>query len=186
MSICPTLQLGNLVRSVCLSTFTLAPNFCSQSLTALMFHAGGFVLGSTDMIPKKQITFLVQTGFVVVTPEYRLCPQASLYDGPIQDAKDVLAWCQKDLPPLMAEKDIQVNGTKVVTMGHSAGGMLALVTVHPTPPYPTAYRTDLKNREHAPPHPSPSSTSTAANPSPTLHGSNRSPPSPKCPTPPVL
>jgi hypothetical protein len=87
------------------------------------------------MIPKKQIDFLVQKGFVVVTPEYRLCPQVSLYDGPIQDAKDVLVWCQKDLPALMSEKNIPVNGTKIVSMGHSAGGTLALITVHPPSPF---------------------------------------------------
>ena len=99
-------------------------------ISALMFHAGGFVLGSTDMIPKSQIASLVNKGFVVVTPEYRLCPQVSLYDGPIQDAKDVLKWCQEDLPKLMSEKGIEVDGKRVVAMGHSAGGQLALTTVY--------------------------------------------------------
>lgn len=81
------------------------------------------------MIPKTQIAYLVEHGFVVVTPEYRLCPQVSLEDGPIQDAKDVLKWCQEDLATLMKEKDVHVDGKKVVAMGHSAGGLLALTTV---------------------------------------------------------
>jgi acetyl esterase/lipase len=92
-----------------------------------MFHAGGFVLGSTNMIPKTQIAALVEKGFIVVTPEYRLCPQVSLYDGPVQDAKDVLAWCQEKLPTLL--KNLQVDSKIVVAMGHSAGGLLALTTV---------------------------------------------------------
>jgi acetyl esterase/lipase len=77
----------------------------------------------------KQITYLVERGFVVVTPEYRLCPQVSLYDGPIQDAKDALKWCQTYLPALMEHKDVKVDAKKTVAMGHSAGGALALTTV---------------------------------------------------------
>jgi acetyl esterase/lipase len=100
-----------------------------------MFHAGGFVLGSTDMIPKSQIGYLVGKGFVVVTPEYRLCPQVSLYDGPIQDAKDVYRWCQEDLPALLKERTINVDASRIGVMGHSAGGLLALTTgLCPNPP----------------------------------------------------
>jgi acetyl esterase/lipase len=82
------------------------------------------------MIPQTQIDYLVSHGFVVVTPEYRLCPQVSVYDGPIQDAKDVLAWCQSTLPTLLKDKEnVNANGKRIVTMGHSAGGTLALHTV---------------------------------------------------------
>ncbi|KAH7371999.1 alpha beta-hydrolase [Pyrenochaeta sp. MPI-SDFR-AT-0127] len=96
---------------------------------ALMFHAGGFVLGTTNIIPRNQIASLVARGFVVVTPEYRLCPQVSLYDGPIQDAKDALRWCQVELPALLKETTaVQVDASRIVAMGHSAGGMLALTT----------------------------------------------------------
>lgn len=99
---------------------------------ALIFHAGGFVLGSSAMVPKTQISYLVDRGFVVVVPEYCLCPQVSVLEGPIQDAKGVLAWCQETLPSIMTSKDIQVDPKKIVAMGHSAGGMLALVTVRST------------------------------------------------------
>jgi acetyl esterase/lipase len=72
----------------------------------------------------------VRRGFAVVTPEYRLCPQVSLYDGPIQDAKDVFAWCQDRLPGMLLEESgVLVDKERIVSMGHSAGGMLALVTV---------------------------------------------------------
>ncbi|KAH8706952.1 alpha beta-hydrolase [Phaeosphaeriaceae sp. PMI808] len=95
---------------------------------ALIFHAGGFVLGSTKMIPRCEIDYLVERGFVVITPEYRLCPQVTLYDGPVQDAKDVFAWCQTDLPQLLSSKGVEVDGKKIVSMGHSAGALLALTT----------------------------------------------------------
>jgi acetyl esterase/lipase len=96
---------------------------------ALIFHAGGFVLGSTSLIPKGQISYLVSRGFVVVTPEYRLCPQISLFDGPLQDARDVLIWCQSTLPDILTqEHNVAVDASRIVAMGHSAGGTLALHT----------------------------------------------------------
>lgn len=103
---------------------------------ALIFHAGGFVLGTTKMIPQNQINYLVSHNFVVVTPEYRLCPQVSLYSGPIQDAKDVLHWCQSTLPGLLkTQRNLTVDGSRVIAMGHSAGGQLALTTgLCPNPP----------------------------------------------------
>lgn len=88
------------------------------------------MLGSASMVPKSQIAHLVAKRFVVVVPEYRLCPQVSLYDGPIQDAKDVLKWAQEELPALLREaRNIEADAARVVAMGHSAGGLLALTTV---------------------------------------------------------
>ena len=98
----------------------------------LIFHAGGWVLGSADIIPKTQIINLITKGFVVVTPEYRLCPQVAAYEGPVQDAKDLLAWCQEKLPSLLKEAaGVRADGKKVVSMGHSGGAHLALITVSP-------------------------------------------------------
>jgi acetyl esterase/lipase len=45
----------------------------------------------------------------------------------------VYAWCHATLPGLLQEKEVQVDGNKIVVMGHSAGGSLALVTGHCTP-----------------------------------------------------
>lgn len=89
------------------------------------------------MIPQSQIRALVNMGFVVVTPEYRLCPQVNLYEGPIQDAKDCLVWAQERLPALLEEygageeeegegKRVKADGGKVVVAGYSCGGNLAL------------------------------------------------------------
>ena len=95
-----------------------------------MFHAGGFVMGSADMIAKNQIISLVRMGFVVAIPEYRLCPQVSLYDGPIRDAQDVYIWCQEKLPSLLQEAmGIEADGKRIAAWGHSAGANLALYLV---------------------------------------------------------
>ncbi|MCJ1442178.1 MAG: hypothetical protein MMC23_002671 [Stictis urceolatum] len=93
----------------------------------LIYHAGGFVGGSIDLIPPNQIEALVKLGFVVVLPEYRLCPQVSLFEGPLTDAIESFRWAQNDLPLLLREKhDVLTDGKRVVAMGHSAGGTLSL------------------------------------------------------------
>jgi acetyl esterase/lipase len=79
------------------------------------------------MIPKPLINTLLTLGFVVVLPEYRLCPQVGLYNGPISDAKDALVWVRESLPLLlMREAGVEVDPRKVVAIGQSAGGNLAL------------------------------------------------------------
>lgn len=82
------------------------------------------------MLPIEQIDYLANSGLVVVSADYRLCPQVSLYEGPIQDAKDAYRWCKEDLPTLLKnDESIDVDSSRIVVFGHSAGGCLALHTV---------------------------------------------------------
>ena len=79
------------------------------------------------MIPAPEITALISLGFVVLVPEYRLCPQVSISDGPVADAKDCLAWARTSLPRLLeAETGVLVDANRVVAMGQSSGANLAL------------------------------------------------------------
>lgn len=98
---------------------------------AIIFHAGGFTMGSTALIPPLEVSYLTNTlNFIVVLPEYRLCPQVSLFSGPVQDARSVYAWSRRTLPSLIASAtggSVLADGSKVVVMGHSAGGNLALL-----------------------------------------------------------
>lgn len=85
------------------------------------------------MIPSEQISALNDAGFVVLSADYRLCPQVSLYDGPMQDAKDVYRWCKIEFATLLKEDvGINVNPARVVVIGYSAGGSLALHLVNST------------------------------------------------------
>ncbi|QKX54952.1 uncharacterized protein TRUGW13939_02042 [Talaromyces rugulosus] len=94
---------------------------------ALAFHGGGFVVGSRYMLPEEQIQYLADAGYVVVSADYRLCPQVSLYEGPIEDAKDAYRWCKSHLPELLKEgAGINVDGSRIAVFGHSAGGCLTL------------------------------------------------------------
>ncbi|KAI8921285.1 Alpha/Beta hydrolase protein [Powellomyces hirtus] len=94
---------------------------------AVVFHSGGFVVGSKDMIPRLPIEKLASLGFVVVIPNYRLCPQISVHDGPVTDAKDALAWIRSGLNKVLESEGISVNPDRVAAIGYSAGGALAMM-----------------------------------------------------------
>lgn len=110
------------------------------------------------MIPPSQISYLTNLNFVVVAPNYRLCPQVSVQDGAFADTASAIAWCRAKLPSLLkSSHKISVDSTKVVAMGHSAGGTLALwLAAQPSPPhavasfYPSLYVSDINSSAHKP------------------------------------
>lgn len=79
---------------------------------------------------KSYVEKLLELGFVVVSANYRLCPTISLFDGPVSDALDAYQWTQAKLPVMLKrDADLNVDGTRIVTFGHSCGGTLALLMV---------------------------------------------------------
>ena len=101
-----------------------------------MFHPGGWVLGSAAMVPQYEIDTLNRLGFIVVNADYRLCPQVSLFEGPIADAKDCFKWMKTTLPGLLeSEEGIKADASKTVAIGQSAGANMALhLGGEPNPP----------------------------------------------------
>ncbi|KAF2159452.1 hypothetical protein M409DRAFT_30070 [Zasmidium cellare ATCC 36951] len=93
---------------------------------ALVFHAGGFMAGDAETTPKVQKEYLANRGFLVVVPEYRLLPQVTgkqIY----QDAEDSYSWATEIIPAaLKSEHGVEIDPKRVVVMGHSSGGTLAL------------------------------------------------------------
>lgn len=83
------------------------------------------------MLSSDYIKELLDLGFgAVVSPNYRLAPTISALEGPVQDAKDSYAWSQTRLPELLArDANVHLDGNRIVTFGHSAGGTLALLMV---------------------------------------------------------
>jgi acetyl esterase/lipase len=92
-----------------------------------MVHGGGHIMLSRKDIRPEQTTMLLNKGFLPISIDYRLCPETTIHEGPMVDVVDALAWIRKVLPKLRLERDdVRVDGTKVVTVGWSTGGTLAM------------------------------------------------------------
>ncbi|KAJ5748649.1 uncharacterized protein N7511_010345 [Penicillium nucicola] len=94
---------------------------------ALMIHGGGHVMLSRKDIRPKQTEMLLAAGFLPVSIDYRLCPEVSLLQGPMEDSRDALRWAREVLPELVLQRpDIKPDGDHVVSVGWSTGGHLAM------------------------------------------------------------
>ncbi|KAL2802294.1 hypothetical protein BJX63DRAFT_438016 [Aspergillus granulosus] len=98
-----------------------------QRPVAILLHGGGHIMLSRKDICLAQVHTLLDMGFLPVAIDYRLCPEVSLLDGPMQDAAEALAWARSGLPQLnLRRPDITPDGTNVVAVGWSSGGHLAM------------------------------------------------------------
>ena len=116
-----------------------------------------------DVRPK-QVRTLIEAGFLPVSIDYRLCPEMTLLEGPMHDVSDALKWARLELPDLQLKQgDIRPDGDKVVVVGWSTGGHLAMslawtsVPKGIAPPQailsfycPTDYEDDFWNRPNYP------------------------------------
>lgn len=94
----------------------------------LMVHGGGHMTLSRKAIRNAQTSYLLDRGILVISLDYRLCPEISVCDGPITDVRDAYAWAQIELPLIMRAKGVSINGKKIAVMGWSTGGHLAMTT----------------------------------------------------------
>lgn len=124
-----------------------------------MLHMGGYMVGAADVVPKPQIGHLATKGFVVVVPNYRLCPQVTAWTGAFGDTASCLTWCRHSLPSLMSQSyGVPVDATRITAMGHSGGATLALwlAAEHPrlikgvAAFYPSLYISDKSTTAHKP------------------------------------
>ena len=92
----------------------------TPSPTLIYFHGGGWVQGSKEA---SSLTFLpfLNMGWNVVNVEYRLA-KVSLAPAAVQDALCALRWVYRN------GKEYNVDLNRLVVMGNSAGGHLALTT----------------------------------------------------------
>ncbi|KAL1846596.1 hypothetical protein Daus18300_014214 [Diaporthe australafricana] len=107
------------------------PNGSSASKPiAIYYHGGNFVVGNKSMVQLRYVQKLLELGFgAVVSPDYRLSPTISAFDGAVTDSRDAYAWSQAELPRKFAEETgVKLDAERIVTWGHSAGGALALLT----------------------------------------------------------
>lgn len=84
------------------------------------------MIGSRHSLPDVEVGYLADANFVVVSADYRLCPQVFLQEV-IEDAIDVFSWCRTMLPAKFeADTSIRIDARKAVVFGQSAGALLAL------------------------------------------------------------
>lgn len=92
-----------------------------------MIHGGGHVMLSRKDIRPAQTQMLLDAGFLPVSIDYRLCPETSLLEGPMQDVLDALCWSREKLPnATLLRPDVRPDGERVVAVGWSSGGHLAM------------------------------------------------------------
>ena len=96
--------------------------------SAILFHGGGHVMLSRKTINPMQIGLLLRYGFLPVSFDFRLCPELNVLDGPMNDVCEALRWARVEMPTLAPTlaPGLEADGEKVVAVGFSSGGHLAL------------------------------------------------------------
>jgi acetyl esterase/lipase len=100
----------------------------------IMIHGGAFMLGHAAMNNKDQIQDCLERGWIVLAIEHRLCPGVDVLEGPMTDVRDVLRFIQNGqlgevLESQASGSGVQADQERILVMGTSSGGMLALCTV---------------------------------------------------------
>ncbi len=85
--------------------------------SVVYFHGGGFVVGGLGSHDDVCAEICVQTGYRVISVDYRLCPE-HLHPAQFQDSWAATCWV------------IQEFGDPIVLAGDSAGGNLAAAVAH--------------------------------------------------------
>lgn len=84
-------------------------------------HGGGFIAGVAEMTDAACLRLAEEHRALVVSVDYRLAPETP-FPGPVEDCHAALRWVMKQAPSW------GVDPSRVVLMGHSAGGGLAAAT----------------------------------------------------------
>ena len=96
---------------------------CTNAPVLLQIHGGGWMLGNKHEQALPLIYHLVQRGWVVVTPNYRLSPRARFPDHLI-DCKRALEWLRRNIAACGGDP-----GFVAVTGGSAGGHLTALMAL---------------------------------------------------------
>lgn len=95
---------------------------------ALYIPGGGWVSVNRGDYSRPLFHELLSYNFVICCMDYRLLPETPFAEL-TKDLTDVETWVRNVLPAEMEMIGKKVDGNKVVVLGGSAGGHLALLTV---------------------------------------------------------
>lgn len=91
-----------------------------------MTHGGGHITLSRKYLRPAQTRYLLAHGFLPISLDFRLCPEANLIDGSMVDVCDGYSWAKYTLPSILSAQDVLVDSDKISAIGWSTGGHLAL------------------------------------------------------------
>ena len=76
-----------------------------------------------------------EAGYLPVSVDYRFCPEVNIIEGAMADAYDALEWVRTQLPSQSFSKwpGLSADGDRVVVVGWSTGGTLAMSTAFTSP-----------------------------------------------------
>jgi len=92
-----------------------------------------FTRGEVDL---KQMRLMHDAGYLPVSVDYRYCPELNIVEGAMADVSDALQWVSTQLPLMKFPRwpGLSADGAKVVVVGWSTGGTLAMTTAFTSPP----------------------------------------------------
>ncbi len=94
----------------------------------LVVHGGSWQSGSRlELDPLSR--YLAARGYAVASVDYGLAPR-STFPGPVEDVRDALAYLRRNAA------DLSLDASRVVLLGRSAGGQIALSAAHDPDPLP--------------------------------------------------
>jgi len=95
-------------------------------------HGGALIGGHRENIRPDQAKLYLDSGFALVSIDYRLAPETKL-PAIIEDLVDAFAWVRKEGPGL-----VRADPRRIGVVGHSAGGYLTLMAGFRVNPRPRA------------------------------------------------
>ncbi|KAI3393412.1 hypothetical protein diail_4307, partial [Diaporthe ilicicola] len=104
-----------------------ALNEQEQRPIVIAVHAGAWIFGSSRLINADQVRDCLSRDWIVLSPQFRLCPQVDILEGPIGDTRACLAWVHSgDLDRELGAYGLSADLDRVASYGMSSGGSIAL------------------------------------------------------------
>jgi len=97
------------------------PKEATPSRAVLYIHGGGFIGGSAEMTDAVCVAIAEKHKALVVSVDYALAPE-NPFPGPVDQCYTALRWLLNEAPAR------GIDPSRIVIMGHSAGGGLAAAT----------------------------------------------------------